>query len=76
MKRIYFASWYFRVCDLTREIRVNKNPRGNFYLYSICFTIFSPDIMNQKQEENISNLICQSYSWNKGGPKVILLSRI
>ena len=26
MKGIYFASFYFRVWDLTREIRENKNP--------------------------------------------------
>ena len=26
MKGIYFASFYFRVWDLTREIRKNKNP--------------------------------------------------
>ena len=26
--------------------------------------------MNQKQEEKINNLVCETYSWNKGGLKL------
>ena len=47
MKGIYFASFYFRVWDLTREIRENKNPAKispitSFIQWSI--TTFGRDI--------------------------------
>ena len=35
MKGIYFASFYFRVWDLTREIRENKKP-VKIYIYTVC----------------------------------------
>ena len=34
MKGIYFASFYFRVCDLTCELRENKNP-VEIYTYTV-----------------------------------------
>ena len=36
MKRIFFASFYFCVCDLTRKIRKNKKNLKNF-TYSIQY---------------------------------------
>ena len=36
MKGIYFASFYFRVWDLTREIRENKNP-AKISTYTVLF---------------------------------------
>ena len=40
MKGIYFASFYFRVWDLTREIRENKNPaKISTYTVSVLFVI-------------------------------------
>ena len=35
MKGIYFESFYFRVWDLTREIRENKNP-SKISTYTVC----------------------------------------
>ena len=38
MKGIYFASFYFRVWDLTREIRENKNPAK-----ISTYTVYQPE---------------------------------
>ena len=50
MKGIYFASFYFRVCDLTRKLRENENLTntstytvmywGQVYLKKLCFSFF------------------------------------
>ena len=39
MKGIYFASFYFRVKDLTREIRENKNP-AKISTYTVSYNQF------------------------------------
>ena len=38
MKGIHFASFYFCVWDLTREIRENKNP-AKISTYTVCFLL-------------------------------------
>ena len=40
MKGIYFASFYFRVWDLTREIRENKNP-AKISTYTVIIIVSS-----------------------------------
>ena len=50
MKGIYFASFYFRVWDLTREIRENKNPAK-----ISTYTVF------QQYSINIQSLWCSIY---------------
>ena len=39
MKGIYFASFYFRVWDLTREIRENKNPAKISTYTVVCLQV-------------------------------------
>ena len=39
MEGIYFASFYFRVWDLTREIRKNKNP-AKISTYTVRYMLF------------------------------------
>ena len=48
MKRIYFASFYFRVWDLTREIRENKNP-AKISTYTV-FLIFHTSCIEMNQQ--------------------------
>ena len=39
MKEIYFASFYYRVWDLTREFCENKNPT-KISTYTVCKSVF------------------------------------
>ena len=54
MKGIYFASFYFRVWDLTREIRENKNP-AKISTYTV-FDIFVKCIMQSGPIVQIGNI--------------------
>ena len=44
--------------------------RSNHRQRHVYFPIISLDVMNFKKNQKINNLLCQTYSWNKGGLKL------